>query len=168
MTLDEEAQARFSKAPGEAELRKVERLLHRMAPQHRQRWANLLNALLIEVENHEVSGPVLHAIQHALIALVGGGAAGNNLRRSLQFLVQAATLPADTNPRVGPDEKGNEKSYTLGDGMVEFIVHLRFDLGLSALYVSRHLRDYHRAPTPPGALLALIAGVRDPALGPRP
>lgn len=162
MTLDEEARVRFSKAPGEAELRKVERLLHRLVPQHRQRWANLLNALLVETESDAVLGPVLRAIQDALIALVGGGAAGNKLQTTLHALVQAARLPTDTSPRIGPDEKGNTHSYTFGDGMVQFVVHLRFDLGLSALYVCRHLRDYHRAPTPPGALLALIAGVRDP------
>lgn len=65
----------------------------------------------------------------------------------------------DTNPRIGPDAKGNTKSYSLGDGAADMIAHLRFDLGLSALYVCRHLREFHGAPTPPAALLACIAGV---------
>ncbi len=144
-------------APGELELRRVERLLHQMVPEESRSWAHLLNALLVEAERPQVHEPVLKPIKKALFTLIGGVAA-SRLRKPLSALLQAARLPTDTNPK-GLDEKGNTVSYSLGDGAIDEIAYLRFDLGLSALYVCRHMRDSHGVPTPPAALLAMIAGV---------
>lgn len=148
----------IQKAAGEVELRKVERLLERLAPDCRQSWTSLLNALLVEAESQLVRAPVVHSLQSAIVTLARGDAA--TLQKPLNALIQAARLPIDTNPRTEPDEKGNTTVYSLGAGMADMVAHLRFDLGLSALYVCRHLRGFHGAPTPPGALLACVAGVK--------
>jgi hypothetical protein len=72
--------ARLSKSPGEAELKKVERLLARLAPQQLSGCAHLLNALLVEAERPQVREPVLTALCDALVAAVGGGDAGHTLQ----------------------------------------------------------------------------------------
>lgn len=75
-------------------LRKVERLLERLAPHHRQSWTSLLNALLVVAESPEVCMPVVPSIQVGLLSLVSGDAT-NTLVKPLQALIDAARLPTD-------------------------------------------------------------------------
>ena len=163
--MRDDALAKLSKAPGEVELRKVERLLSHVT-EHHNGCKHLLNALLVEAERYETATPIIHAIQLTLASMMGDRTTGKKLQDALNDLVRSARLARVIDPRIGLkinlDDKGNTKSYTLGEGMIEFVQHLRFDLGLSALYICRHMRGYHGAPTPPGVLLALVAGLLYP------
>ncbi len=152
-------------APGEKELQRVEQLLERTAPSGNQSWSHLLNALLVEAERPQVNDAMLKALQNALFVLMGSAGAAT-LQKPLSAMVQAARLRPDKNP-VRIDKDGNKIDYSFTEETVEFVEHLRYDLGLSALYTCRHLRDHFGAPTPPAALLALIASVdlRPPRLG---
>src|ERR1700722_10490074 len=108
----------FRTAPGEPELRKVERLLMELAPHQRKRWPALLNALLVEVENALPDERTIVVVKSAILSLAG--IQQSSLIRPLEALIQAARLPTDTQPKI-TDAKGNTKHYSLGEGMIDMV-----------------------------------------------
>jgi hypothetical protein len=139
-------------------LRKVEQLLEKGAPQHRHRWASLLNALLVHAEGPS-QGRHLYLLKESLLDLVSVDDQ-RLLYRAIDALVTAARFDIVEGDIKVVREDGAVVNHSFTENTIDFVAFLRYDLGLSVLHVYRYLKDYQGAPTPPAALYACIGRVR--------
>ncbi len=151
-------------APGEAELRAFVVLMERLAPEERPVWSALLNALLVAVETAPVHQAVVQGIRDALVACSTNNAqaTGMLVDEHVNSLASSVSSWPSHLSRTAVQQEGG-KFYSLGAEAIRLVAQLRFGLGLSMLYVHRHLHSYLGLPTPAGPLLGCIASVEPPS-----
>ena len=129
-------------------LKAVERLLEHARPRRRAQWSALFNLLI--VFNEDDSSP---ASNLALVPLLRGWMEDcgrelpeADLHRRIERLVRALDALADAPPPTldGPAVH----APTLGPDTLQLVARLRQDLGLSLLYIHRHLTEHLRRPIP--------------------
>lgn len=149
-------------------LRAVDRLLDRARPRRRAQWAALFNLLIVFCEDD--SSP---SSNRALVQLVRGWLEDcgrelpeADLHRSIQRLLRALVAFGDA---ASPDaDNPTPAALSLQQDTLQLVARLRHDLGLSLLYIHRHLSEHlhrtisyedlvvaiHRATTPSNATVA--------------
>lgn len=127
-----------------AALAAVERLLRRHLAQQQAKYRALLNTLLAEAEAPPVRQDVIDELGHQLHALLisaGADKAASKLPGRLDRLTAAVDLMACAP--APSDEEPQQRTYSFGKSLADRIVHLHDDLGLSVLFIHKHLCKWH-------------------------
>jgi hypothetical protein len=127
-------------AQAEAELLALEDLLWELYPRESMVWKALVNALVMEGEQSCPRPVVINSMAQAIASLGGQSDVVEGLvLRHVRLLLQALALPPEDAPPPKPGE--TRCTYSFGFQMCSQVTHLRNAMGLSKLYVYRHLRD---------------------------
>jgi hypothetical protein len=140
----------------ERELEALEELLGQLFPADSTAWAALVNALVMEGETRRPREAVVNRLVQALASLRGPNSVAEGLLFQLvRPLLKTLALPLQGKPAL---EEG-QRTYSFGERMTHQVSHLRNVLGLSKLYVYRHLRYDMGVRMPSYALMQCISSV---------
>jgi hypothetical protein len=133
-------------------------VLSELFPRDSTAWTALVNALVMEGESRSPREPVIQGIVQALAALGGRNAIAEGiLFQSVRPLLKVLALPLRGEPPLGEGEV--HRTYAFGPEMTRQVFHLRNVMGLSKLFVYRHLRYEVGLRMPSYALMQCIATV---------
>jgi hypothetical protein len=145
-------------ALGEAELEALADLLAQLYPKDSTAWTAVLNALVMEGETLRPREAVVAGLVQAITSLgVPSAIAGGVIFQLVRPLLKALALPLVGQAPLTENEAGF--TYSFGPQMTHLVVHLRNVLGLSKLFVYRHLRYEMDIRMPTQALMQNIASI---------